>query len=321
MTGNLARSGGALTLNQDPESLNLASTELIDCVCSGNTATYGDGGCLRADSVPLRLQGGSYSDNASPRGIGGAVSELCLISPHLSLFGTCSRVLSLSLSLSLSPARVLAHPSPTCMTTLQIYSTFSDSPKAANSQGNMERRVRINSSSISDNTAATSGCVYVDQASCMILQNTTIKNCHATSSSGGMDFQFAANAFGCSDQEVPSLLPSSLQPVSLVVFNSTFFNNSGSSAGGLTLRLNSGAAAFMQRLVMRANHASQTDGGGMSVQGTQSLGTGTIHLLESTFISNTAHLGNGGAVYLVNALEAEEVRLSNEMGLDLEAFN
>jgi predicted outer membrane repeat protein len=68
MTDNTATEGGALYSNKDPASLNVPSTELIDCECSGNTASNDYGGCLVADSVLLRLQGGSYIDNVAPQG-------------------------------------------------------------------------------------------------------------------------------------------------------------------------------------------------------------------------------------------------------------
>jgi hypothetical protein len=175
------------------------------------------------------------------------------------------------------------------------------------------RLVNINSSTISANSAITAGCVNADQVSCVIMQNTTIQNCQAIMTSGGMNFQFAVNSSGCTANDFASSLPSTVspqlddpsqQPISFVVYNSTLINNSAFSGGGMGLQLNPGAGAYMQRLIMRANHASQTDGGGMYVQGSQFWeGTGAIKVQDSTFASNTAQFGYGGAAFLVNTVQ------------------
>lgn len=186
------------------------------------------------------------------------------------------------------------------------------------------RLVNINSSTISANTAVTAGCVAIDQVSCAIMQNATVQKCFAAITSGGMNFQFAVNSSGCTAEDLtsslpsgvsPSLDPPSQQPISLVVFNSTFINNSAFSAGGMGLQLNPGAGAFMQRLVMQANNASQTDGGGMFVQGSQFwAGTGSIKVQDSTFTGNTAQFGYGGAAYLINTVQVRQRRM-HERGL------
>ncbi len=81
LTSNTAYGGGALSSNNEAARTGLFLTVLIDCMCSGNTATMSDGGCLAADSVLLRLQGGSYSNNIAVKGEGGSVSEPSTLQP------------------------------------------------------------------------------------------------------------------------------------------------------------------------------------------------------------------------------------------------
>jgi predicted outer membrane repeat protein len=87
MTGNTALAGGAIYSSvsyaldpwSEPRSYRgpgFVAAELVDCVCSGNSASSGNGGCLVADGVLLSMQGGSYSRNKAAEGK--AVSYLCL---------------------------------------------------------------------------------------------------------------------------------------------------------------------------------------------------------------------------------------------------
>ncbi|KAG1678483.1 hypothetical protein FOA52_014514 [Chlamydomonas sp. UWO 241] len=276
---------------------------------SGNSAG-GQGGGAAAEAVTLTLSGGSWDGNTAGDG-GGAVAALR--GSAVSVLG----VTSMSGNVGGNGGAVFAEDAVLLRIGGSSISGSNNTSSTSNSTNSTSSTSSASVIAPPVSSPGDGGCVWASGVGCVVLSNSSVARCGTGGAGGGAWLATPASATaGCPPDLVPPGMtlpqpassrrlassPAVTHPTSLLLHALSISGcASGSSGGGLYLRLLPNSSVVMDAVTVDGNAAAGGDGGGLAVTmwappsvGEAPRGQAEVTILSSELTGNQALGGRGG---------------------------